>query len=134
MSVACAAEVCERFLWEGDTSNKSFELLHVNYVGGSRQLRWRFATTSPLPWQGAGGGKNWPLEATPNLVHPIGLSLVQGSLVRLVSPHGQIFGPGDGVPCRGGGAHEPEDPMVRRRRGAHHQPLDAWAGPRLACH
>jgi len=25
MSVACAAKVCERFLWEGDTSNKPFE-------------------------------------------------------------------------------------------------------------
>jgi hypothetical protein len=25
MSVACAAKVCKRFLWEGDTSNKPFE-------------------------------------------------------------------------------------------------------------
>jgi hypothetical protein len=25
MSVACAAEVCESFLWEGDTSNKPLE-------------------------------------------------------------------------------------------------------------
>jgi hypothetical protein len=31
----------------------------VNYVGGSRQLRWRVGAPNPLPWQGVGPRWVW---------------------------------------------------------------------------
>ena len=35
------------------------ELPGVNYVGGSRQLRWRVGPPDPLPWQGVGPRWFW---------------------------------------------------------------------------
>jgi len=35
------------------------EVPGVNYVGGSRQLRWRVGAPNPLPWQGVGPRRAW---------------------------------------------------------------------------
>jgi hypothetical protein len=48
--------VAAEWFWSG-VANDERQVLRVNYVGGSRQLRRRVAPSSLLPWQEAGGGK-----------------------------------------------------------------------------
>lgn len=53
MSVACAAEVCGRLLWEGDTSNKPFEwtgrhqrsALTIQSLPATQGQRWKDANS-----------------------------------------------------------------------------------------
>ena len=50
-------------IWSDYCQGTFDRLPGVNYVGGSRQLRRRVGTSTPLPWQGGGARFCWGLLA-----------------------------------------------------------------------
>jgi hypothetical protein len=64
MSVACGAEVCGRFLWGSDTSNKPFEWTGRHHLSAEHpkilacHSRAAFCGPETLPWLVRGPGRS----------------------------------------------------------------------------